>query len=461
MTSSLRTRLLLSYGLLIAVLVALFTIGSLVGLLRNPLAYENSAQTLRNAQRMIGKNPNALAAFTALPDPGQAASFASLLDVRVVLVKADGTTLVDSGANVANALRIPALRLKLYANRNEIVFMRDSRNRLWLTLVQVVDPQTYLVLAVIRPRLVFLELFNNELLRPMTASAGVGLALAVLIAFLMSRWISTPLRRMSHAADAVAAGKYQVIPLEGPDEVRHLAGSFNRMVKQVQDAMQSQRDLVANVSHELKTPLTSIQGFTQAIMDGIAQTPEQIQQAASVIQQEASRMSRLVQDLVTLARLEADAGNSTFGEVNVAELLKSVVEKFTPQAQQAGVNISAELAEIPLLSGDADRLVQVFSNLVDNAIKYTPVGGSVTVSAGRVKNDRVEVQVADSGPGIPAEDREKVFQRFYRRDESKPGVGLGLAIARQIVTAHGGQIWVEQNTPRGSIFVVSLPAMRK
>jgi len=355
---------------------------------------------------MIGKNPNALAAFTALPDPSQAASFASLLDVRVVLVKADGTTLVDSDSNLANAIRIPALRLKLYANRNEIVFMRDSRNRLWLTLVQAADPQTYVVLAVMRPRLVFLELFNNELLRPMTISAVVGLALAVLIAFLMSRWISTPLKRISHAADAVAAGKYQILPLEGPDEVRHLAGSFNRMVQQVQDAMQSQRDLVANVSHELKTPLTSIQGFTQAIVDGIAQTPEQIQQAASVIQQEASRMSRLVQDLVTLARLEADAGSSHFEDVNLAELLKSVVEKFTPQAQQAGVNISAELSEMPLLSGDADRLVQVFANLMDNAIKYTPAGGSITVSAWKVKMTRLK-----SGWQIPA----RAFQQRIAR----------------------------------------------
>ena len=455
MAASLRTRLLLSYGLLIAVLMCLFSLGSLAGLLRNPLVYESTAQQLRTAQRAINSHADLLAALSSAPDAARVKQAAGLLNVRVVLAGADGTVLADSQSGVA-ALRTQPVRLRLLAQRNEIAFLGDDANRLWLVLVQAIGEGPYLVLAVSRPRLVIFELFNNEFLRPVILTGLTGLGLAVLIALGMAQWISAPLRRIGRAADAMAAGQYTPIPLEGPTEVRHLAASFNHMVQRMQDALQSQRDLVANVSHELKTPLTSIQGFTQAILDGVAQTPQEVRQAAEVIFNESNRMSRLVQDLVTLARLEAETEDLARAPLDITALVGGVVEKFRPQAAQAGVQLDLEAPDLPRLVGDGDRLVQVFSNLVDNAIKYTPAGGAVRVCV-QAHGKGVEVRVADTGVGIRPAERERIFQRFYRADHSRPGMGLGLAITRQIVLAHGGKIHVEENLPHGSVFVVELP----
>ena len=458
MAASLRTRLLLSYGLLIAVLMSLFSAGSLVSLLRNPLIYESSAQRLRNAQRVATTHADRLAAISSDVGAAQMEQFANQLNTRLALVRADGTVFADSESGSAPSLRIPPVRLKLMAQRNEIAFLRDDSNRLWLALVQAIDAQSFLVLAVNRPRLAIVELFNNEFLRPALLTSLIGLGLAILIALAMAQWISAPLKRIGQAAEAVAAGHYELIPLEGPAEVRRLADSFNRMAQRVQDALQSQRELVANISHELKTPLTSIQGFTQAILDGIAQTPQEIHQAAEVIFNEANRMSRLVQDLVTLARLEAKTGDLQRASIDIAALARGVVEKFLPRAAQANVQLALDTPDLPWLVGDEDRLVQVLSNLVDNAIKYTPAGGVVRINI-RPRNGRgVEIRVADTGVGIPPADRERIFQRFYRADLSQPGMGLGLAITRQIVLAHGGNIRVEENLPHGSVFVVDLPA---
>lgn len=457
MATSLRARLLLSYGLLVAVLTCLYSVGALVGILRNPLVYASTAQQLRDAQRAANAPSAQLSALATGTDSASLGQLAARLNTRLVVVQEDGSLLADSQAGAAPALRTPAVRLKLFAQRNEVAFLRDDSNRLWLVLVQTLDSQSYLILAVQRPRLALIEMFSNELVRPALLAGMIGLVAAMLVAFGMAQWISTPLQRIGQAADAVAAGHYRPIPLEGPQEVRRLAHSFNHMARRVQDSLQSQRELVANVSHELKTPLTSIQGFTQAILDGVAQTPEEIQQAAAVIQSEANRMGRLAQDLVTLARMENGAGSLQRAPLDLSVLLRSVVERFQPQAAQAGVQLELALGDLPALVADGDRLVQVFANLLDNAIKYSPAGGRVTVEARRQASAAVEIRVADTGKGIPPAERERIFQRFYRADATRPGAGLGLTIARQIVVAHGGSIQVENNPPHGSLFSVILP----
>ncbi len=457
MATSLRTRLLLSYGMLIVTLMCLFSAGSMVSLLRNPLVYESAAQQLRTAQRVVNANPEQMAALSAIPDAELVEQAANRLDVRVVLVRGDGTTLTDSRAALSPPLRIRPVLLKVLAQRNEIAFQRDESNRLWLVLLQPIDGENYLVLAVNRPRLKVVQVFTSEFFRPILLTGLVGLALAVLIALGLAQWINAPLKHLGRAADAVAAGEYQSIPLSGPIEVRRLENSFNHMTRRVQDAMQSQQDLVANVSHELKTPLTSIQGFAQSILDGVSQTPDEIRQAVEVIFNEAGRMRRLVQNLVILARLEAEIADLQRGPVDISLLVRDVAEKFRPQADQADVQLDLDVPDLPGLEGDGDRLVQVITNLVDNAIKYTPAGGVVCIDAFPCGSG-VEIRVVDTGPGIPSADRERIFRRFYRVNQSQPGTGLGLAITRQIVVAHGGTIRVEDNHPQGSVFIVDLPA---
>jgi signal transduction histidine kinase len=243
------------------------------------------------------------------------------------------------------------------------------------------------------------------------------------------------------------------------------------MTQEVKASRQAQRDFVANVSHELKTPLTSIQGFSQAILDGTARNGEAQRHAAQIVNDEAERMTRLVNELLDLAKL--DAGQIVMAQepVDMGRLLRGCVEKLIPQAEKVGVELKLDLGTLPPLSGDNDRLAQVFTNLIDNALKHTPQGGRVTVAAREVIGPpvhkgakavpRIEVSVADTGSGIPPEDLSRIFERFYQVDKSrrrKRGAGLGLAIAKEIVQAHGGQIKAESVVGVGTKFTVMLPA---
>jgi two-component system sensor histidine kinase ResE len=237
-------------------------------------------------------------------------------------------------------------------------------------------------------------------------------------------------------------------------------------------SQQSQREFVANVSHELKTPLTSVQGFAQALLDGTTDTPESRQQAARVIYDEAGRMHRMVLDLLELARLDAGTLDLQYAPVDICLLMDNVAAKFAPQAHSAGVSIQVEAHPLPPLMGDGDSLAQVFTNLVDNALKNTPSGGTITLRA-RQSGPEIQVEVADTGRGIPADALPHIFERFYQADPSRRGgenhgTGLGLAIVKEIVSAHGGKITVRSKTAHevnetersGSVFSVTLPLER-
>ena len=237
------------------------------------------------------------------------------------------------------------------------------------------------------------------------------------------------------------------------------------MAERVEAAQRSQRDFVANVSHELKTPLTSIQGFSQALLDGTASTPETTARAAYVIHDEAERMRRMVDELLTLARFDAGEVVMARERLELGPLLQACVERMAPQAQAAGVALERDVPEPLSVTGDGDRLAQVFANLLDNALTHTPTGGRVTLAARRAERTPVvEVMVTDTGTGIPAEALSRLFERFYQVDQARPrgrGAGLGLAIVKEIVEAHGGTIAAESVVGLGSKFTVCLPAGEK
>jgi signal transduction histidine kinase len=309
-----------------------------------------------------------------------------------------------------------------------------------------------------------LNIVGDELLRPFIQSGIIALILALVLAFLMSRWIARPLQTMSEAARTITDGQDKVIPLAGPKEVQELAGAFNEMTGQVQASQQSQRDFVANVSHELKTPLTSIQGFAQAMLDGTVETDEALTQSAEVIFTESSRMHRLVNDLLDLARLEGGTMEFQRAPVDLNLILTNLVDRFSPQASRANVTIETRFNQLPLLIGDGDRLDQVFTNLVDNAIKFTPGGGRIKLQSDQI-GENVRITVSDSGPGIPSDELHRVFERFYQLDKSRAGVrgrgvGLGLPIAHEIVQAHGGRLTAHSQLDQGSVFFVELPLSR-
>jgi signal transduction histidine kinase len=291
----------------------------------------------------------------------------------------------------------------------------------------------------------------------------------LVIALALSAWIARSvaktLRAIAEATGRVASGDYDHrVPVTGPTEARVVGHAFNNMTAQVQFTQQAQQDFLANVSHDLRTPLTSIQGYSQAIIDGIASNPQTAKHAATIINEEAGRLNRMVNDLLDIAKIQAGRMQMTRQAVEVDQVLRLVGGSMAVKAEQKGVQLHTQIPDLTRIAGDGDRLAQVFTNLVDNAVKHTDSGGQVWFNA-KLEDGGVLVLVQDTGEGIPQEDLSRIFERFYQVDKSrnrpsqKDGAGLGLAITHEIVHAHGGRIWVESEVGTGTRFSVWLPMM--
>ena len=242
-----------------------------------------------------------------------------------------------------------------------------------------------------------------------------------------------------------------------------LAGSFNSMASQVAATQQAQRGFLTNVSHDLKTPLTSIRGWSQALLDGTATDPSQQQRAAGIIYDETSRMERMVAQLLELARIESGQLELAHEAVDLQQLLTDIENSFALQAQEKGVALKVDAQPVPLIFGDYDRLSQALTNLVDNALVHTGGGGEVRLRSQPSSNDGVEVMVQDTGSGIPQEELKRIFERFYQVDKSRAtssghrSSGLGLSIVKELVEAHGGRIEANSQVGLGSTFTIYLP----
>jgi two-component system phosphate regulon sensor histidine kinase PhoR len=224
------------------------------------------------------------------------------------------------------------------------------------------------------------------------------------------------------------------------------------------------KDFVANVSHELRTPLTSIKGYVEALLDGALANPAQAEPFLHIILKQADRLNLIIEDLLQLSQIESGQVQFKREPVDLLGLLERTMAMIKPLADKKRHTILLMLPpDLPAIVGDEERLGQVFTNLLDNAVKYTPEGGTIEISGRRTENRHVEISVADTGVGIPPADRPRVFERFYRVDKARSrelgGTGLGLSIVKHIVEAHHGTIWVEGNDPFGSRFILHLPIM--
>ena len=468
MFRSLSSRLLLSYVVVILVCLLVAALALLLVLRIRQVQQRFAFQRLGDLARMT-----AVAARGRNVSPEQMAPLLQRVDqdrnVRVLLLDPQGSVVLDSRGEWKGQNLLAGVRLERGPEGGMQGNFTDAEGRTWLFVAlpwPAPPAPEMLVFTVPEPRGAALIWARDNLMAPLMWAGLAALVFSVLLALLVSRSVAAPLRRVAGAAEGIARGKTGTrAPVSGPAEVQSLARSFNTMADQVQAAQQSQRDFVANVSHELKTPLTSIQGFSQALLDGTASTPEATARAARVIHDEAERMRRMVDELLTLARFDAGQMVMARDRVELGPLLQGCVEKLSPQAQAAGVALEFDVPASLFATGDTDRLAQVFTNLLDNALVHTSAGGRVTLAARPTGDGRgVVVAVTDAGEGIPAEALPRVFERFYQADKSRRrsrGAGLGLAITKEIVEAHGGTITAESVVGLGTRFTVRLPVGSK
>lgn len=300
----------------------------------------------------------------------------------------------------------------------------------------------------------------GSLIGVIVAAAAAVFLVWVLISLYFAVFVSRPLQRLAAAAGRMARGEYDVrVPVSGPGEIGQLATRFNVMAGRIQESNQILRDFVANVSHDLRTPLTMITGFSQALLDGTAEEAE-IGAAAAVINEEAGRMQRLVEGLLQLARLESGLLPLDRHPVAVRPFVAGIIERHT--AGRSCPEIVNRVPDtLPPIDVDPDHLGRALGNLLDNAIEYTPRGGRVEIAAHAVDAGRIEISVADTGKGITADDLARIFERLYRGDKNRVAgsghSGLGLAIVREIAEAHGGQVTVESAPGRGTTFRLIVP----
>jgi signal transduction histidine kinase len=297
---------------------------------------------------------------------------------------------------------------------------------------------------------------------PTLAAAGVGLLAlgTALMAYFVFRPAHRRLRELQSAAAAIGAGKTDVRAREGRDEVGELAKSFNQMAsdldaraRALSEADRTRRQLLADVSHELMTPLTAMRGYLETLsMPEASADPAARERYVHIVQQETERLEAIVGDLLDLARIEGSGAALEREVVSVQALFDRAAERHGPMLREHGVLLETSVGPgADTVMGDGRRLEQVIQNLVANAVRHTPAGGRITLSSAHV-NGRVRLRVQDTGPGIPPEHLPRVFDRFYRvdsaRDQASGGSGLGLSIVRAIIHAHGGTVSAE-NAPEG------------
>lgn len=301
----------------------------------------------------------------------------------------------------------------------------------------------------------FIEHTNRILLY----GALIGAVIALLLGVILSRTLTRPIRELTQATHAISEGDLsQQVPVRTNDELGKLAKAFNKMSAELSRSVNARRQMTADIAHELRTPLSLILGHAEAVHDGVLQpTKENFE----IIREEAARLEHLVDDLRTLSLADAGELSMTMQIIEPERLLQDVASLYQYQTQRKNITLDLDIASpLPHIEVDPGRMTQVLTNILDNALHHTPEGGRIVLSA-KQGGDQVELAVQDSGPGLPPEDIERIFERFYRADPSRQredgGSGLGLAIAKSILQAHGGQVSAGSEAGKGLRIIITLP----
>jgi signal transduction histidine kinase len=331
----------------------------------------------------------------------------------------------------------------------------DGRKYLAVARPIKLGPQLFGALVVAKPKS---QLRSRliDLVRQLALAFGLGIVVVGLLGVYLTRRITRPLGTLAVAADEIAEGDYRVElpPARGSDEIATLSRRFADMAAKLGESEQLSRNFLMSVSHELRTPLTAIRGHISALREGVIEDPDLRAASMAVIEEEAMRLERLVGDVLDLAKLDAHRFTVLQEEVDMEQLSERAFAAFGEVARQRAIDYRREITAHPVIVSDGDRVLQIISNLLSNAFRWTPEGGRIWMELS-AENGEISVAVNDTGPGISAEERERIFRPFWSRDGG--GTGLGLAIARELAVALGGRIDLRSEPGLGSRFVLVLP----
>jgi Signal transduction histidine kinase len=411
-----------------------------------------------------GEGPNACRLDDGFDFEDRLAALATTLSSdRLLLLDRQHRVVWDSGSSDTKGQVITVQAARRVANVAEAQPILDGQPYLAaaVALAPVRDPLGAAFLVVARPRASVTAAAASQLAPLLIASGGAALLVAMLLVVLVGRTLTRPLTQLAAAAEDVAAGNYsRRVGIRGEDEIGMLGAAFDRMAEAVERARKTQRDFLANLSHELKTPLTSLIGFSQALVDGSLKSEADRARAATIVHEESERVLRMAQELLDLARVEAGSIALNITAVDLGGQLQQELEIVRPRAAARELKIALDVPpDIPPVGADPERVHQILDNLLDNAVKYAPVGSTVSVTVS-VADGAVETVVSNpAGPHAP--DPERMFDRFYRADPSRSGaaggVGLGLAISRELTLAMKGKLWADVDGEGNLRLHLSLP----
>ena len=388
-----------------------------------------------------------------------------VLGAKLFLVDSSGTMVAESNRGIrvkGRTLDLPPSLLKQDRSRVVDEFLtRFGREYIFVSAPTLVDKTTPGFLMAIKP-LKEIGAGVGSLIWYVVLAGVIALGISMILAIYLSGAISRQVRAVTQAARKMAEGDYdQEVPVTGSDETAELARDFNVMAQRVRTAYELQQNFVGNVSHELRTPLTSIEGFSQALLDGVSRGEDEKRRSLEIISQESKRLVRVLNDLLLLSQMDAGELHPEKKPVDVVDLMRKMESLYHGRAGEGGVNlVLGALPSAVTLYTDPDRLELVLTNLMDNAMDYTNPGGAITLSC-VVDLGAVNISVADEGQGIEPELLPRIFERFYRagkpRSTGRGGAGLGLSICKELVETLGGRIRVESLPGKGTTFTVTLP----
>lgn len=465
MFNSLRSRIIASYLLVIFLSLSFASFLFYQFLLRYTI--QTKKQELVEQASALAQLVSRLENRESLISPTRLLSFPEkVLKARIFLVRPSGEVISRNQAPYFNRAGIDFEALK----RKEIVQAERNAPQLGGKVIIVAVPfeqnslssksnfsGALVAVSTVRE----LTQAQGPVLLIFLVAALISLIISGIVGLLLSSSIIKPLSKLNEAAREVAQGHFDhQVEVTLPDEVSKLARTFNYMAASLKQAYQVQKEFLANVAHELKTPLTSIEGFSEALIEDVAQSEESRKKSLSIINQEAKRLSRLVKDILFASTLDAGKLKLELTQVDMETFLRKLGEKIKPLAWEKEINFKVSEEGSGKILTDEDRLEQVLTNLLDNAFKHLQAGQSVELKSFK-DIGKVVIQVADSGPGIPPQDLPRIFERFYLIEKSRTrragGTGLGLAICKEIVEALGGKIEVVSQLGQGTTFTVTLP----